>query len=152
MRGGCDFDADFCKLRLRGNHGFVMTGVAARPGSEIPPLTLETSERVYFMESKATPAGANTYLSSVKLSGDDYKQQVESKYAAELIPSPDGKWVAFKELHKLYVAPLPQTGKMLRLSATETIVPVKTLSVSSGDWRRRSMPSGSPDPVSSGVD
>ena len=51
-----------------------------------------------------------------------------------MLPSPDGRWVAFKELHKLYVAPLPQAGKLLKLSATETLVPVKTLSNASGDW------------------
>ena len=42
---GADPNTDWlrdCGVALD-NHGFVMTGVAARPGSEIPPLTLETS-------------------------------------------------------------------------------------------------------------
>lgn len=42
---GADPNTDWlrdCGVALD-HHGFVLTGVAARPGSEIPPLTLETS-------------------------------------------------------------------------------------------------------------
>ncbi|MEN3330895.1 MAG: hypothetical protein V7641_260 [Blastocatellia bacterium] len=117
-------------------HHYVIDVFSRGSNARMPILSFDPKgERIYFMESKPVPGGgANTYLSSVKLSGDDYKQHVESKYAAELIPSPDNQWVAFKELHKLYVAPLPVTGKLLKLSATDAIVPVKTLSNASGDW------------------
>ncbi|MFL6275567.1 MAG: amidohydrolase family protein [Blastocatellia bacterium] len=117
-------------------HHYVIDVFSRGSNARMPILSFDpTGERIHFMESKPVPTGgATTYLSSVKLTGDDYKQHIESKYAAELIPSPDGRWVAFKELHKLYVAPLPQTGKLLKLSATETVVPVKTLSNASGDW------------------
>jgi imidazolonepropionase-like amidohydrolase/Tol biopolymer transport system component len=116
-------------------HHYVIDVFSRGSNARMPILSFDPKgERILFMESKPSPAGVNTYLSSVKLSGDDYKQHIESKYAAELIPSPDGRWVAFKELHKLYVAPLPQTGKLLKLAATDTSVPVKTLSNASGDW------------------
>lgn len=116
-------------------HRYVIDVFSRGSNARMPILSFDPKgERIFFMESKPIAGSVNTYLSSVKLTGDDYKQHVESKYAAEMVPSPDGRWIAFKELHKLYVAPLPLTGKMLKLSATDTIVPVKTISTKSGDW------------------
>ncbi|HEX8184720.1 MAG TPA: amidohydrolase, partial [Blastocatellia bacterium] len=116
-------------------HRYVVDVFNRGSNARMPILTFDTrGERIFFMESKPGQGGLSTFLSSVKLSGDDYRQHIESKIAAEIVPSPDGRWVAFKELHRLYVAPLPQTGKTLKLSATETIVPVKPISQQSGDW------------------
>src|SRR3982750_4066293 len=80
------------------------------------------------------PAQFITYLSSVKLDGDDFKRHLEGPLVTEIVPSPDFKWVFFKEQHKLYVAPFPQVGKSVRLSSTETGVPVRAVSNASGDW------------------
>ncbi|HKS40465.1 MAG TPA: amidohydrolase family protein [Blastocatellia bacterium] len=116
-------------------HRYVLDVFNRGSNARMPILTFDPKgERIFFMESKPAQGGLNTYLSSVKLSGDDYRQHIESKYAAEIVPSPDNKWVAFKELHKLYIAPFPQTGKLLKLTATETLVPVKTIASGSGDW------------------
>lgn len=120
-------------------HRFVMDLSSRGSNARMPTLSFDPAgERILFMESKpVTAAGSthiHTYLSSVKLSGDDYKQHIESKYAAEIMPSPDNQWLFFKDLHKLYLAPFPKTGKMLKLGAAETIVPVKSISQSSGDW------------------
>ncbi|HET8676711.1 MAG TPA: amidohydrolase family protein, partial [Blastocatellia bacterium] len=120
-------------------HRFVMDLSSRGSNARMPTLSFDPAgERILFMESKpVTAAGSthiHTYLSSVKLSGDDYKQHIESKYAAEIMPSPDNQWLFFKDLHKLYLAPFPKTGKMLKLGAVETIVPVKSISQSSGDW------------------
>ncbi|HVF91408.1 MAG TPA: amidohydrolase family protein [Blastocatellia bacterium] len=110
---------------------YVMDLFSRGSNARMPILTFDPKgDRIYFMESKT----GNTYLSSVKLTGDDYRSHIESKYAAEVVPSPDGRWVFFKELHKLYLAPFPKTGKTLKLSATDAIVPVKTISATSGDW------------------
>ncbi|HXG64934.1 MAG TPA: amidohydrolase family protein [Blastocatellia bacterium] len=112
-------------------HQYVLDISSRGPNARMPILTFDPQgERIFFMETK----GGNTHLSSVKLSGDDYQSHIESKYASEIIPSPDQNWVAFKELHKIYLAPFPKTGKSLKLSATDTIVPVKTVSAQSGDW------------------
>ena len=120
---------------------YVMDVQSRGSNARMPVLNFDPKgERIYFMESPPVPAPpgapANilTYLSSVKLSGDDYKRHVEAKFAAEIVPSPDMKWVFFKELHKLYLAPFPQTGKLLKLNSGESILPVKTVSQDSGDW------------------
>ncbi|MFL6208142.1 MAG: amidohydrolase family protein [Pyrinomonadaceae bacterium] len=124
----------------RENH-YVLDVLSRGTNARMPVLNFDPKgERIYFMESPPVPAPpgapANilTYLSSVKLSGDDYKRHVEARFASEIVPSPDMQWVFFKELHKLYLAPFPQTGKLLKLNAGDSILPVKTISLDSGDW------------------
>jgi len=123
-------------------HHYVMDVQSRGPNARMPALSFDpTGRRVYFMESVAGPgAGPSapaqfiTYLSSVRLDGEDFRRHIEGPYVTEIIPSPDFKWVFFKELHKLYVAPLPQVGKTVKLSSTETGVPVRAVSAASGDW------------------
>jgi len=121
-------------------HHFVMDISSRGSNARMPSLWFDPKgERIFFMESKPVPQGPgsvhiHTYLSSVKLSGDDYRQHIEAKYAAEIAPSPDYNWVFFKELHKLYVAPFAKTGKMIKLGAADNSVSVKPVSAGSGDW------------------
>ncbi len=120
---------------------YVMDVLSRGSNARMPVLNFDPKgERIYFMESPpvpsppGSPANILTFLSSVKLSGDDYKRHVEAKFASEIVPSPDMQWVFFKELHKLYLAPFPQTGKLLKLNSGESILPVKTVSLDSGNW------------------
>ena len=120
---------------------YVMDLQSRGANARMPILSFDPKgERIFFLESPSapTPAGqpANIFsaLSSVKTTGDDYRRHVEAKFATEIAPSPDHNWVFFKELHKLYLAPFPQTGKTLKMNSTETILPVKSISKSSGDW------------------
>jgi imidazolonepropionase-like amidohydrolase/Tol biopolymer transport system component len=122
-------------------HNYVMDLLTSGPNSRMPRLTFDPKgERIYFKETPPSPvppgapAQLLTFLSSVKTTGDDYKRHVETRFGTEIVPSPDFQYVFFKELHKLYVAPMPQTGKLLKLSSTETSLPVKNVSKWSGDW------------------
>ncbi len=124
-----------------GKSHYVMDVLSRGSNARMPVLNFDSKgERIYFMESPPVPAPPGspsnilTFLSSVKLSGDDYKRHIEAKFASEIVPSPDMQWVFFKELHKLYLAPFPQTGKLLKLNSGESILPVKTVSADSGDW------------------
>ncbi|MDT7690179.1 MAG: hypothetical protein QOE46_2938 [Acidobacteriota bacterium] len=125
------------------SHNYVMDLQSRGTNARMPVLSFDPAgERIYFMEAggggggggPTEPAKFITYLSSVKLDGDDFKRHIEGNYVTEIVPSPDGNWVFFKEQHKLYVAPLPKVGKTVRLSSTETGVPVKNVSNASGDW------------------
>jgi imidazolonepropionase-like amidohydrolase len=124
------------------SHNYVMDLQSRGTNARMPVLSFDPAgERIYFMEQGGGPGGGPTaptqfitYLSSVKLDGDDFKRHIEGPMVTEIVPSPDFKWVFFKEQHKLYVAPFPQVGKTVRLSSTETGVPVKNVSTASGDW------------------
>jgi imidazolonepropionase-like amidohydrolase/Tol biopolymer transport system component len=123
-------------------HNYVMDLQSRGTNARMPVLSFDPAgERIYFMEQGGGPGGGPTapaqfitYLSSVKLDGDDFKRHLEGPMLTEIVPSPDFKWVFFKEQHKLYVAPFPQVGKTVRLSSTETGVPVRAVSNASGDW------------------
>jgi imidazolonepropionase-like amidohydrolase/Tol biopolymer transport system component len=71
-------------------------------------------------------------LISVNLQGQDEREHVISKYANRIVPSPDNKWVAFSNLHKVYVAPMPQTGKPLTLDGKSDTVPVQQIAKDAG--------------------
>ncbi len=121
---------------------FVTDVLSRGSNNKMPILNFDPAgERIFYMESPPVPASSPTapanivsFVSSVKLSGDDYRRHVEAKFASEIVPSPDMQWIAFKELHKVYLAPFPQTGRTVKLSATEAIVPIRNLSQKSGDW------------------
>ncbi len=87
-------------------------------------------ERLYLQESR----DGKTALSTVKVDGTDLKQLAVNERAEEMVPSPDGRWVAFKELHNVYVAPLPRTGQPVTLEAKQAGVKVIQLSRYGGDW------------------
>jgi len=71
-------------------------------------------------------------LKSVDLNGKDEKTLVKSKYANRLVPSPDNNWIAFSNLHKAYLSPMPKTGKTIDLDNKTKIVPVSQISKDAG--------------------
>lgn len=71
-------------------------------------------------------------LKSFDLNGQDEKVHVKSKYAHSFRVSPDGKWLAFIELHKTFVCAFPQIGKTLDLSADTKSVPATAVSRDAG--------------------
>src|SRR5690606_26313860 len=71
-------------------------------------------------------------LISVNLEGNDEKTHITSKYANRLIPSPDNEWIAFTNLHKLFVAPLVLNGQAIDLDNNSKSVPVSQLAKDAG--------------------
>lgn len=69
---------------------------------------------------------------SVNLRGEDKRTHFTSTYANRFVPSPDGKWIAFNELHHVYIAPFPMTGKEVDLSAGTKAIPVVRVSKDAG--------------------
>ena len=67
---------------------------------------------------------ARTNFRSVNLNGLDEKQHFRSEYAINFTPSPDNKWIAFTELYKVYIAPMPQVGSDIDLNSGTKAIPV----------------------------
>ena len=86
--------------------------------------------RLFIQENR----DGNTVLSSVRADGSELRILATNERAEEMVPSPDGRWIAFKELHNVYVAPLPRTGQPIELEATSKGVNVVQLSRYAGDW------------------
>ena len=87
--------------------------------------------RLYYFETKDD----QTKLSSIKTDGSDYMHHVISETAEELYLSPDTRYIAFKDRHNVYVAPMPRAGgDPLDISAESTSIPTKKLTRYGGDW------------------
>jgi imidazolonepropionase-like amidohydrolase len=87
-----------------------------------------TGTRIYFQERR----GDRTVLASVTTGNAWEVVHARSENATELVPSPDGRWVAFEERWRTYVAALPQTGRPIEIGPTAKAFPVARVSRDSG--------------------
>ncbi len=69
---------------------------------------------------------------SMDLNGQDHRTHFTSTYANNFVPSPDNKWVAFNELFKVYVAPMPRAGTEINLHANTRAIPVAQVAEDAG--------------------
>lgn len=79
--------------------------------------------------------GGATVLVSTTLDGLDRRVLAKGEDAAEIVPSPDGHWIAWKTRHRAYVAAWPKTaGDPLDLGEPGSAVPSVRLSAELGEW------------------
>ena len=90
------------------------------PGAAAPRLVREggadpqfdhSGKRLYFRERREE----KFVLASVELSGADEQVHFRSDNATQIVPSPDGKWVAFAERYHAFVAAFPRSGRPVDL-------------------------------------
>lgn len=72
-------------------------------------------------------------LISMDPRGRDRRVLARGEAVAEIAPSPDGRWIAWKVAHKAYVAPLPPTAGA-PLDLTGQAMPKTRLSGPLGEW------------------
>jgi imidazolonepropionase-like amidohydrolase/Tol biopolymer transport system component len=123
---------------LRGGLYSRETGVYVMPASGGEPrlVTRQGSrprfaadgERLYLI----TGQDGKTALTSVDMTGNDRRVHVLSDAAAEIVPSPDERWVAVVERYKTYLATLPRTGSPVDLSPGGSSYPIRQVSRDAG--------------------
>ncbi|MBK8247623.1 MAG: PD40 domain-containing protein [Gemmatimonadetes bacterium] len=89
--------------------GMAISGEARR---QLPRPSVGPDGRVFWPEERAGSAGARggTALISVAADGSDKQEHLSFPAADEIIPSPDGRFVAFAEGDNVYVAPMAWGG------------------------------------------
>ncbi|HSL19906.1 MAG TPA: amidohydrolase family protein [Vicinamibacterales bacterium] len=87
-----------------------------------------TGQRMYFRERR----NEKFVLASVDLDGSDETVHFQSDNATQIVPSPDGKWVAFAERWRAYVAAFPRTGRPVDLGPAVKGYPVAQISRDAG--------------------
>ncbi len=92
------------------------------------PLYNRDGTRIFLRDRR----GDNAVLRSVTLDGADEIIHVQSENALQLVPSPDGRWVAFEERFRTYVMPLPATGRPATVAPGSTAYPVAQVSRDAG--------------------
>jgi Tol biopolymer transport system component/imidazolonepropionase-like amidohydrolase len=94
------------------------------------PRWLPGEERISVVSSEAE----NRALVSVDMLGGNRRVHLVSDNAQEIVPSPDGKWIAFVERFNAYVAPFPETGQPLHLGPAMSQLPVRKISKDAGSY------------------
>ena len=102
------------------------------------PAFSADGERIFYVEDDkdAKPHEVpKTLLASVKLDGTDRRVHLRFAKAEEAAVSPDGRWVAFNELHNAYVTPLPSTAAQpVDVGLEKSALPVGQLTDEGGEW------------------
>jgi len=93
----------------------------------VEPEFDHTGTRLYFREQRD-----GYLLASVDLDGGDERVHFRSANATDIVPSPDGQWVAFQERWHLYVTPFARTGRTVTLAPGATAMPTAQISRDAG--------------------
>jgi imidazolonepropionase-like amidohydrolase/Tol biopolymer transport system component len=94
-----------------------------------------TGTRIYVREvrnEKYTLLSVGVPTVASPLPGRDEIEHVRSDNATQIVPSPDGKWVAFEERFRTYVAAFPRTGRPVDVGPTTQNYPVQRVSRDAG--------------------
>lgn len=89
-------------------------------------------DRIFFQTGGYIFGAINKTYRSVNLNGEDEKTHFTSKYGHQFVASPDNKWIAFSNLYKVYIAPMPKTGKTIDLSPNTKSIPVALVASEGG--------------------
>jgi imidazolonepropionase-like amidohydrolase/Tol biopolymer transport system component len=125
--------------RIRGETFGEDTGlyVVNSDGSGAPRLVREqgtdpkfdvTGTRLFFLERR----GDKLVLASVNLNGGEEQVHVQSENASQIVPSPDGRWVAFSERYHAFVAAMPRSGRAVDIGPSVTAYPSARISRDAG--------------------
>jgi len=73
-------------------------------------------------------------LKSIELDGRDVRTHVKGAKATEIAVSPDGRWLAFTEGYRAYIAPFAMTGKTVEVGPEMKSLPVRQVSKRAGEF------------------
>jgi imidazolonepropionase-like amidohydrolase/Tol biopolymer transport system component len=121
-------DPGLYAVSSRGGTPWLVT----RSGSD--PHFGADSERVFFLDTIEEKDDVVRVLSSISLRGAEPRAHIKSENATLFRVSPDGKWVAWKELFKVYVAPFPATGRTFDVGPKGESLPIAAVSRDAGEY------------------
>ena len=106
----------------------------ARDGGAAPEFD-HTGTRIYLRDvrnEKFVLFSVGVPSAATPLPGRDEIEHVRSDNATQYAPSPDGKWIAFEERFRTFVAPFPRTGRPVDVGPGMQSYPVQRVSRDAG--------------------
>jgi imidazolonepropionase-like amidohydrolase/Tol biopolymer transport system component len=88
----------------------------------------KSGERIYYQFG----GGMNRSFASSRTDGEDERVHLKSTYGSQFRVSPDEKWIAFVDLHEVYVGAFPKTGKTYDIGSGTKDFPLKIVSKDAG--------------------
>src|SRR5690606_11951923 len=92
------------------------------------PMLDHTRERIYLRVHRH----GREVPTSLALNSADEIVHFQSENATDIVPSPDGKWIAFAERYRAYIAAFPRTGRTVELGPRVSGYPVARISRDAG--------------------
>jgi imidazolonepropionase-like amidohydrolase len=92
------------------------------------PRFNKKGDRIYYQVG----GGMNRTYASSQLDGSDERTHLKSTYGSQFTVSPDEQWIAFVDLHNVYVATFPAIGKTVDIGSSTADFPVKKVSRDAG--------------------
>lgn len=96
------------------------------------PAFSADGQRIFYQTGGYLFGKITKSLYSVRLDGSDKRKHVEGKYAQRFVISPDNQWIAWSELYKVFVAPFPETGRVVELSSKSKAMPIAQVARDAG--------------------
>ncbi len=141
-------DGRWIAFSKEGGNDVMGTGYTGKPGiylmtingsnpefvtdkGEYPCFSRDGS-RIYYQTGGNLFGGLDKTFASCTREGNDDKVIFKGKYSSQFSVSPDGAHVAFVDLHNVYVAEFPHTGREITLSQETADFPVKKVSKDAG--------------------
>ena len=90
------------------------------------------NKRIYYQTGGYLFGSLKKGFHSVDLNGNDKRTHFTAKYTNRFVPSPDFKWIAFNELHHIYIAPFPKSGVAVDLSNKSKAIPIAKVTKDAG--------------------
>jgi imidazolonepropionase-like amidohydrolase/Tol biopolymer transport system component len=131
--------------QIRGPFFDQETGVFVVPVSGGPPVLVRdsgsqpefdhTGTRIYVREIRNenyTLLSVGLPQGSSPLPGRDEIELIRSPNTTQFAPSPDGRWIAFEERLKTFIAPFPRTGRPIDIGPATETYPVQRVSRDAG--------------------
>lgn len=87
---------------------------------------------IYYQQGGYLFGSIDKSFHKIDLDGRKSEKLYEAKYAHRFVPSPDNQWIAWSELYKVYVAPLPKSGKELTLNHSMKSLPLAQVAKDAG--------------------
>lgn len=139
-------DGKMIAFRMQDSDEELGPGLIDRPGIYLMNVQGDRTPRFVTDEGDNpvfSPDGKRIFVSagggldksyvSFNLEGEDRKVLFKSKYATQWAPSPDGQWLAFRDLYKAYVCAMPGPGQTIDLSSDTKAFPVTQISRDAGN-------------------
>jgi len=131
--------------QTRGRYFSQDTGIYVVPAAGGEPVLVRdsgndpefdhTGTRIYVREvrnEKNTLLSVGLPAGTSALPGRDEIEHITSSNATQYAPSPDGKWIAFEERFKTFIAPFPRTGRPIDIGPGTQAYPVQRVSRDAG--------------------
>lgn len=136
------YSPDGKKIVFRKEHGNDHQGfthcenagiyTADADGKNVQLISEKGNSAVFAHDGKTIYYQAGHKYFNIDLSGNNEKELFTSEYGKDYTPSKDGKWIAFSDLHKVYIIPVPQVGKPFDLNRNTKAVPVAQVARDAG--------------------